>query len=583
MTHITLSHSQRTDTLPHLKPPPLDEEHVSRPEAYDYNNCELGFLDIIKSLDAEGRVLTLDFGLFVLINVHCPNNGPSAEDTSQLNYKMAFHRLLEAHVIDHCEGDIIVRRGIAQEFSGNSEEYFWMENDARRWLRDLLEGGKKHFVDVVRKYYPERRGMFTCWNTKLSTRASNYGTRIDYILVTPGLLPWIKAADIEPSIKGSDHCPVWIDLQDEISLSGGGNSTLKLQDVMSCPTPDKPDREPPRLATRFWDEYSGKQRLLASFFNTGSARDKIKPEVVAAKATPTTNSDNSNVKMLMTSCKSTLHNMTIPQPVSMSSSLPSITSVSPFPTSSGTSTPTSTYSPLNSMKKKKTPPPSTSSSTAGTETSSSAIQTKPKKPKGDVQNVKDLKKPGQSKLSSFFVAPPTTRNTSNSKAKNSITLKIKPRRSESTANLADTGTQVIVDLTASDDKDGKYPVAQTLQEVDEDLQQAIQLSLSQISSSSMPSQSSPISSSHEAWKSLLKPREPPKCLVHNEVAQEFRVNKPGVNKGGLFWVCSRPAGPGYDKGHSERPREEVDSKWKCNYFVWSSDIGVNRTTKQSGI
>ncbi|KAJ3897506.1 hypothetical protein F5879DRAFT_813866, partial [Lentinula edodes] len=119
-------------------------------------------------------------------------------------------------------------------------------------------------------------------------------------------------------------------------------------------------------------------------------------------------------------------------------------------------------------------------------------------------------------------------------------------------------------------------------DIDKDLRQAIQLSLSQTSSSSTPSQSSPISSSHEAWKSLLKPREPPKCLVHNEVAKEFRVNKPGVNKGRSFWVCSRPVGPGYDKGCSKRPREEVNSKWKCNYFVWSSDIGVNRTTNPSG-
>ncbi|KAH7871539.1 uncharacterized protein C8R40DRAFT_1054188, partial [Lentinula edodes] len=119
-------------------------------------------------------------------------------------------------------------------------------------------------------------------------------------------------------------------------------------------------------------------------------------------------------------------------------------------------------------------------------------------------------------------------------------------------------------------------------DIDKDLRQAIQLSLSQTSSSSMPLQSSPISSSYEAWKSLLKPREPPKCLVHNEVAKEFRVNKPGVNKGRSFWVCSRPVGPGYDKGCSKRPCEEVNSKWKCNYFVWSSDIGVNRTTNPSG-
>ena len=30
---------------PHLKPPPSDEERVSRPEAYDYNDRELRFFD----------------------------------------------------------------------------------------------------------------------------------------------------------------------------------------------------------------------------------------------------------------------------------------------------------------------------------------------------------------------------------------------------------------------------------------------------------------------------------------------------------------------------------------------------------
>lgn len=37
-------------------------------------------------------------------------------------------------------------------------------------------------------------------------------TRVDYILVTPGLIPWIKAADIQASVKGSDHCPIYVDL-----------------------------------------------------------------------------------------------------------------------------------------------------------------------------------------------------------------------------------------------------------------------------------------------------------------------------------------------------------------------------------
>ena len=50
----------------------------------------------------------------------------------------------------------------------------------------------------------------TGWNTKISAHKTNYGVRIDYVLVTPGLLPWIKASNIQLSIKGSDHCPVFV-------------------------------------------------------------------------------------------------------------------------------------------------------------------------------------------------------------------------------------------------------------------------------------------------------------------------------------------------------------------------------------
>ncbi|KAK1221986.1 Class II abasic (AP) endonuclease [Marasmius sp. AFHP31] len=86
-------------------------------------------------------------------------------------------------------------------------------------------------VDIVGKFHPETKGMYTCWNTKLSARDSNYGTRIDYILVTPGLVPWIKEADIQPQIKGSDHCPVYLDLHDKIVNED--RVSLKLKDLLS--------------------------------------------------------------------------------------------------------------------------------------------------------------------------------------------------------------------------------------------------------------------------------------------------------------------------------------------------------------
>ncbi|KAE9410581.1 DNase I-like protein [Gymnopus androsaceus JB14] len=559
---------------PHLKPPPSVEERIFSLDSYD--ELDMPSADL-KSLDAEGRVLAFDFGLFVLINVYCPNDGSTEEDTTRFDYKMAFHRLLEARVraliregrevillgdinacaalIDHCEGDIIKRRGVAQGFDGDAEEYFWAENEARRWLRDLLEGYKKCLVDVVRRYHPEREGMFTCWNTKLSARASNYGTRIDYILVTPGLLSWIKGADIEPAIIGSDHCPVWIDLYEEIEVHSheGITTTKKLRDAMYCNATGESkakERDSPRLATRFWDEYSGKQRLLASFFTAGPKKGKSKAkepvEAITNVTPPQAESKpcQTLIKTLNESESSILSVDDSPfQPLlPTSESPPSLESSPTAPSSS------------NESKKRKTPPPTSSPALA------SFSQPTSKKQKKE----KEQKKTGQAKLSSFFVAPSTGKG----KGKGRAASTSKSRKSASTDGTK-TETPAVVDLTAIDGEGDEVATdVDTAGKADDDgLWQA---NLSQ-SSSSLSN-----ASSSQAWKSLLTRPDPPRCLVHNEVAKELKVNKPGANKGRAFWVCSRPVGPGYDKGPSERPREEVDPRWKCNFFVWSSDLAAKR-------
>ena len=62
--------------------------------------------------------------------------------------------------------------------------------------------------------------MYTCWNTIIDARTTNYGTRIDYILISRGLEKWISGADIWPYIYGSDHCPVVLELHDTIIRDG---------------------------------------------------------------------------------------------------------------------------------------------------------------------------------------------------------------------------------------------------------------------------------------------------------------------------------------------------------------------------
>ncbi|KAF8199042.1 DNase I-like protein [Pholiota molesta] len=213
------------------RPPLSDEERISSPSSYPAESSGDGDLDY---KDWTAR------------------DAPCTGTEEREKFKMDYHRMLAARrevmvvgdlnacpaVEDHCEGRIIIERG---------------------WAEDNVAGGC--VVDIVRKFWPERRGMYTCWNTKISARDTNYGTRIDFILITPGLVPWVKAADIQPNLIGSDHCPVFVDLHDEITKSDG--STTKLSDVLGAkPTPAGP-AEPPRIAAKFWNEHRQKLALLS--------------------------------------------------------------------------------------------------------------------------------------------------------------------------------------------------------------------------------------------------------------------------------------------------------------------------------
>lgn len=117
-------------------------------------------------------------------------------------------------------------------------------------------------------------------------RSANYGSRIDYVLCTPGLRPWIKGGDILSKVYGSDHCPVYVDLHESIVTPEGG--ILYLRDMLNpkdrppSTSPVYPNDvkreapEPPRFATKFMDEFSGRQTSLKSFFGGGSKRAREK-------------------------------------------------------------------------------------------------------------------------------------------------------------------------------------------------------------------------------------------------------------------------------------------------------------------
>lgn len=149
-------------------PSPGDVELIPDPE----DNTHVDFT----ALDSEGRALVLDFGLFVLFNLYCPNE---TSDT-RLPFKMNYHLMLQERVrklveegrevivtgdinicaspIDHCDGHL-----------PSNTATFW-DHPARKWLHDWIGPGGK-MIDVTRRFWPDRKGMYTCASHSSSLRS----------------------------------------------------------------------------------------------------------------------------------------------------------------------------------------------------------------------------------------------------------------------------------------------------------------------------------------------------------------------------------------------------------------------------
>ncbi|KAI0255687.1 Endonuclease/exonuclease/phosphatase [Lactifluus subvellereus] len=486
------------------KPPLSPEERISTsyPAAHDLDLVpdadEQAPHDLL-SLDLEGRALVLDFGLFM--NYH-------------LMLQERVRGLMEAgrHVV--VVGDLNVCAAPIDHSDGHLPSNFstFWDYPTRAWLHDWL-APRGPLIDVLRTFWPDRKGMYTCWNTKISARETNYGTRIDYVLVTPGLLPWIKASDIQPSIKGSDHCPVFVDFHDEITTEAG--ERLVLRDLMHA-REDAAKREPPRLAAKHWPEFQGKQTLMSSFFTKRGA------DTTAASAFDALDLDT--------------------QPPPSSSVLELLVSeASQTPSSSQVDTELSSSHPLvspSSSQASLKPPQASRDSHKRPRAEPSATGTsKPKKLKA-----------GQSKLSSFFSKP-------NAAAP--------PKTSQQAASSSE-----IIDLC--EDSEEVSVEASPLPTFTSEIR-PLPDTPSTSQSQSQSQENGNGARSAPSWSALFTPIPPPLCTVHREPAKEWRVNKPGPNKGKTFYLCARPVGPGYDKGRSERLREEVDHQYKCDFFKWASD------------
>ena len=164
--------------------------------------------------DNEGRVLTMEFEHFFLVNVYVPN---SQRELTRLPYRQrwdrAFRRYLkrlEQSKPVICCGDFNVAHkeiDLANPKANVHNHGFTPEE--RAGFSALVQAG---FVDTFREFESDG-GHYTWWSPLSGARERNVGWRLDYFLISAALRPCLRRAFIRSEVRGSDHCPVGIELE----------------------------------------------------------------------------------------------------------------------------------------------------------------------------------------------------------------------------------------------------------------------------------------------------------------------------------------------------------------------------------
>jgi len=169
-----------------------------------------------KRFDIEGRSIRVDYGNLVLFNLYVPNG---QRDQGRLDYKLDFYaRLLEVCDQLHHDGRQVILYGdmntahmpIDLKNPKQNVKTSGFLPEERAWIDKYLEHG---FVDIYRDLHGERV-QYTWWTYRMNARQRNVGWRLDYFLISEGLVNQIENVTIHDQIMGSDHCPVSLELNE---------------------------------------------------------------------------------------------------------------------------------------------------------------------------------------------------------------------------------------------------------------------------------------------------------------------------------------------------------------------------------
>ena len=164
--------------------------------------------------DKEGRVITLEFEKFYMVNIYTPN---SKRELERLDYRQVWEDAMREYLLKLDKkkpvimcGDLNVAHNeidLANPKTNTQNAGFTIEE--RTKMTELLDAG---FTDSYRYLYPEKEGKYTWWSYMRKSREKNIGWRIDYFIVSDRIKDKIKEASIYDDVLGSDHCPIGLEI-----------------------------------------------------------------------------------------------------------------------------------------------------------------------------------------------------------------------------------------------------------------------------------------------------------------------------------------------------------------------------------
>ncbi|KAL8942434.1 MAG: hypothetical protein Q9211_001402 [Gyalolechia sp. 1 TL-2023] len=520
------------------------------------------------TLDSEGRCVILEFPAFVLIGVYSPANRDETRD----DFRLSFLDLLDARIRNLADmgkrvlltGDLNISRDerdtanaeAAMRKNGYTREDY-LSTPARRMFNQLLEGGRvveardegrdePVLWDICRGFHPDRKGMFTCWEQKVNARPGNYGSRIDYVLCSSSMKTWFSDSNIQEGLMGSDHCPVYAVIKDQVEING---RMVFASDIMNPPGMFMDGKRQREYSTTDMLPLSGK--LIPEFDGRRNIRDMF------ARTPSLPNSSSTTVTF-------TAEGFIPMKPPEANKALAMPGAQADTPGTSGTARDSTRETALLSSSKKRSAPAALPQKPLKRSKSGTAASAQP-----------PATGKGQQSLRGFLMAKSTAHADSTT-----------PLAAEDGASQCSTSDNLLQPAIDFESRHAKLP-----------RQEDQAKSLINASSPSTPASPAPGSTgthcgqaspwkgfsssqdaetvrdpiqSKESWSKLFTKPAPPLCEGHQEPCKTMLTKKNGMNRGRSFWMCARPLGPSGDK--------EKYTQWRCHTFIWCSDWNPTTST-----